>query len=245
VIARCTRAASTPAAAAGRCRSPAESEAFYQRITDELHKAAAEGRLATRAVPPFGMAPCPEDYLPHLPASLGKLFARCWAHVEPKPLEDHLTDVRQLFDTIAHRRPASTEPTAQSAIRSGLWTLCGPILRGVLIGGALLGVVVLFGRRGTPGRGWYFFTASVLGLAGFSRLGLFALIDASVCPADALRYLFPAALLLSALAVWLSGEGLRLFRAPNPARGADCQSALPRSLQSPTNHSNGAVAAGL
>ncbi len=199
------------AAAAGHCKSAADAEAFYRQIAEELHAAAAEGRLRMRAVPPFGVDPCAANYLPHLPASIAKLLAKCWSTDEPPPLADHPTAIREFFDHVAHRRPVPGSPTAQAYVRSWLWSLYGPILSIVLLTGGLLAAVVLL-RRGTPERGWYFLAAAALALAAFSRIGLFALIDASAFPGNAFRYLFPSALLLSLLAVWLSVEGLRLFK---------------------------------
>jgi hypothetical protein len=202
------------AAAAGHCRSTADSEAFYQQVADELRAAADLGKVETRPVLPFGVDPYADNYWPHLPASAAKLWQRCWSPKEPARLEDHPTDIRQFFDAMAHRRLVPPPPTAQARVRSWLWSLYGPLLSGVLLAGGLLFAALLVLRRNTPGRGWYFFIALALGLAGFSRLGLFVLIDASAFPGDALRYLFPAALTLVALAVWLSAEGLLLFFNP-------------------------------
>ncbi len=199
------------AAEAGHCGSAADSEAYYRRIVEELRTAAAKGRLAMRPVLPFGLAPCPEDYLPHLPESVAKLWARCWSGEEPAPLRDHPTEIYRLFDTVAHRRPVPASPTTQSHIRSWLWPVYGPLLKLLLVVGVGICVGMLLLRRGGVRREGYFFVGLILALAGLSRLGLFALIDASICPGDALRYLFPAALSLAVLAVWLSGEGARLL----------------------------------
>jgi hypothetical protein len=195
------------AAEAGHCRSAEESEAFYRKIADELRGAAAEGKLPTRAVLPFSVDPDVALYLPYLPASAAKLWERTWTSTEPPPLHDHPTAIRQFFDQVAHRRAVSPPPTAQARVRSGLWAAYGPVLKVILLGGGLLFAAGLVCRRGSPGFGWFVFTALVLGFAGFSRLALFTLVDASAFPGDALRYLFPAALLLAALATWLSIMG--------------------------------------
>jgi hypothetical protein len=199
------------AAAAGHCRSAADSEAFYRQVADELLAAAAEGKLETRAMLPFGVDPNLEIYLPHLPASTLKLWNRCWSHEEPAPLHEHETAVRQLFDTVAHRRAVPTAPTPQSGARSCLWSVYGPLLNLLLLAGGLLGAAVLARRRRTPGCGWYLFITLALSVAGLSRLGLFALIDASAFPGDLVRYLFPAALSMALLATWLAAEGVRLL----------------------------------
>jgi hypothetical protein len=213
-------------AASGHGRSAADSEAFYRQIADELDAAARDGRLATRAILPFGLNPDTELYVPHVPASAARLLARCWSAEEPPPLKDHPTDIYKLFDAVAHRRSVPAQPTLQSYVRSRLWSLYGPLMSVVLLAGGLIAAAVLMRRSGAAGLPWYFFAAAALGLAGFSRIGLFALIDASTFAADALRYLFPAALLLSLLAAWLAVEGLRLFCAdartaahPNPRCG--------------------------
>jgi hypothetical protein len=200
------------AAAAGLTRSAAESEAFYRRVVEELRSAAAAGTLQTRTVPPFGLDPCSDNYLLHLPASVAKLLARCWSGEEPPPPADHPTAIREFYDAVTHRRPVSPPPTAQAGVRSWLWSVYGPLLNSVLLAGALVAALVLLRRQVIPERGWYFLMAAAVAVAGFSRLGLFALIDASAFPGDALRYLFPAALVLSALAAWLAAEGARLLR---------------------------------
>jgi hypothetical protein len=202
------------AAEAGHCGSAEESEAFYRKIAGELHAAAAEGRLPTRAVLPFSLDPDAANYLPYLPSSAAKLWNRCWTSEEPPALQDHLTDIRQLFDTVAHRRCVPTPPTAQSHVRSWLWLVYGPLLHALLITGGLVFAVVLMLRRNTPGFRWYVFISLVVGITGFSRLGLFTLIDASAFPGDALRYLFPLALTLSVLATWLTAKGLLLLASP-------------------------------
>jgi hypothetical protein len=198
-------------AAAGHCRSAEEAEAFYRQIAEELQTAVRAGTLDSRVVLPAGFDPNPENYLPYLPGSAANLWQRCWSPDEPEPLHDHANDIRQFFDTVANRRPLPAGPTAQADVRSWLWWMYGPVLQVVLLIGALLAALVL--QHDTPGRGWYFFVALALGLAGCSRLGLFALMDASAFPGAQLRYLFPVALAFAALAVWLTAEGLRLLRA--------------------------------
>jgi Dolichyl-phosphate-mannose-protein mannosyltransferase len=198
------------AAAAGHCGSAEEAEAFYGQIVREIEIAVRAGMLDKPVMLPYGVDPSYENYLPYLPASAAKLWQMCWSSNEPPPLTDHAHDVRQLFDAVAHRRPIQPSATAQYYIRSWLWWMYGPVLQGVLFAGALLAALVLGHRR--PGRGWYLFVALAICLAGWSRFGLFALIDASAFPGDRIRYLFPAAVLLSALAVWLVGEGIRVYR---------------------------------
>jgi hypothetical protein len=200
------------AAAAGHCGSAEESEAFYRKMAGELRAAAAEGRLPTRVVLPFSVDPDVANYVPYLSSSAAKLWNRCWSSEEPPALQDHPTGIRQFFDTVAHRRSIPSAPTPQALVRSWLWLVYGPLLQALLFAGGLLFALVLTLRRSTTGYGWYVFTSFLLGLTGFSRLGLFTLIDASAFPGDALRYLFPLALTMAILATWLTAKGLLLLR---------------------------------
>src|SRR5262249_53751922 len=49
---------------------------------------------------------------------------------EPAPVEDHPTDIQQLFDAVAHRRAVPAPPTDQTVVRSWRWLLYGPLLYG-------------------------------------------------------------------------------------------------------------------
>jgi hypothetical protein len=198
------------AAAVGHCHSEEQSEAFYWQIAAELRAAAAAKQLATRVVLPFSVDPNVSVYAGHLPPSAAKLWCRCWTTEEPPPLADHSTDIRQFFDAVAHRRAVAPPPTAQSLVRSWLWAVYGPVFRSVLLVGFLVLLGVLALRQNAAGSGWYVLASLMIGLAGFSRLGLFALIDASAFPGDALRYLFPAALMLAVLGTWLTANGLMI-----------------------------------
>jgi hypothetical protein len=224
------------AAEAGHCGSAEQSEAFYWKIAGELGAAAADGKLPTRVVLPFSVDPDSANYLPHLAGSAAKLWNRCWTSEEPPPLQDHSTDIRQFFDTVANRRAVEPAPTAQGLVRSWLWSMYGPLVRTVLLMGGLLFAAVLILRRNTAGYGWYIFTSLIVGLAAFSRLGLFALIDATAFPGDALRYVFPAALTAAVLATWLTAKGLTLLLSSPREVEEGCR--VERKAQSPATRPN-------
>jgi len=54
------------AAAAGHMASPAEAEAFFRRIADDLEAACRSGQLRCRRSPTSFLHPYPETYLPHV-----------------------------------------------------------------------------------------------------------------------------------------------------------------------------------
>jgi hypothetical protein len=214
------------AAATGHCGSSAQAEAFYRQIAGELRAAAGDGRVPTRLLLPFSVDPDVGNYAPYLPASAAKLWQCCWTTAEPPPLDDHPTAIRQFFDDVAHRRSVTPAP-AQTLVRSWLWALYGPLFCGALLGGGLLFIVVRTLRPRAPGNDWYAVIALIVGVAGFGRLALFTLIDASAFPGDAYRYVFPGALMVAVLGAWLTANGLHLllgaqpctFRAEEPRHG--------------------------
>jgi hypothetical protein len=65
-----------------------------------------------------------------------------------------------------------------------------------------------------------------LAVAGFSRLAMLSVVDAVLWSGDDKRYVFPAALVLSAMVSWLLAEGMRLlFRALPGSRKPEFASA--------------------
>jgi hypothetical protein len=103
------------AAAAGHMGSPAEAEAFFQAIADDLDAACASGELRCRRSFASFLHPYPETYLPHLGRSfrqvLGKAFSPGDLLVWDAPLDTPSTPqrVRRLFDDVANRREALTD----------------------------------------------------------------------------------------------------------------------------------------
>ena len=59
--------------------------------------------------------------------------------------------------------------------------------------------------------GWesYFFVGATFALVGLSRLGMFAVIEASVFPEE--RYVFPVSVVLTLMTIWWLAEGVRIL----------------------------------
>jgi len=107
------------------------------------------------------------------------------------PGAPRVTQVRGLRDSVG------------AVLRRGLWRAHGWIMPGLLyIGVAGLGVVLMLDRAGRSGRALPAALAAVVAGVALARLALFALIDASSYSAGQDRYLFPASVSLSVVAVW-------------------------------------------
>jgi hypothetical protein len=102
------------AAAAGHMASPAEADAFFRRIADDLEAACRSGALRCRRALTSFLHPYPETYLSHLWASLrrvtGKAFTAGDWQVWDAPGDHPRTPprVRRLFDQMAKRREERT-----------------------------------------------------------------------------------------------------------------------------------------
>jgi hypothetical protein len=102
------------AAAAGHMASPAEADAFFRRIADDLEAACRRGALSCRWRPASFLHPYPETYLPHLGVSLRRVAAMAFSAgdwgVWDAPGDHPATPprVRRLFDEMANRRGERT-----------------------------------------------------------------------------------------------------------------------------------------
>jgi len=102
------------AAAAGHMASPAEADAFFRRIADDLEAACRSGALRCRWTPTAFLHPYPETYVPHLWGSLRRVLGtaftagdwRSWDAPGDQP--GTAPRVRQLFDEMANRRADRT-----------------------------------------------------------------------------------------------------------------------------------------
>lgn len=200
------------AAAAGHFESGPASEAFFRQLAAEIRAAAAEGRLPTRPVPPYSFDPCWDNYQCHLLPSFGRVWSACWQAPPPEAYGDspgeHVAD----FDLIARRRAVCSEPQLQARVRNQIAAIYVAVMDNLLLAwSGLVAVLVLFVARRVSGKGLYFLAATALALVGFSRLALFALIEATSFPVSYVEYLFPATVALTALAVWCLAEGVRLL----------------------------------
>jgi hypothetical protein len=220
-------------AAAGHCQSARDAESYYRQVAAELNAAAAAGRLPTRAVPPlpglYLMDPCLETYLPHLLPCWNNLWTICFSGIVPPEGVDQpgFDDPNQqgdnLYDVVAHRRwPVRPHPpTVQAKIRTWISWAFGRVMPTVIVGAAVIAAALLLLRRAVPAWKGYFLVAGALAVVGFARLGLLSIVSASLFPNGPGEYLFPAALVLTALIVWCFAKGLGLFAemlgAPIPA----------------------------
>jgi hypothetical protein len=203
------------AAAAGHYQSARDSEDFYRRIAEEIDAAAAEGRLPTRWVPPFYMDPCFDNYQHKLLPSWRAVWCSTWrsGYGATQPDASEVSaETKALFDRVACRRAITQEqPTAQERMRIWIGTGYGHAMEiAVAVAGLVVAAVLLL-PRAAPGSGEYLLCGAAFAVAGFSRLALFTLIDASSFPGREDAYIFPAALALTIMAVWLLAEGLRLL----------------------------------
>lgn len=201
------------AAAAGHCESARDADAFYRPIADELGAAAADGRLPTRAVPPFGVDPCLRNYASELVPSWRRLWHICWwgeeyAETQPELEQDLPPEVKATFDRAACRRSVTRGLEPQMDVRKAIGRFHNKYTKPILAIAGLVAAAVLLLRRIVPEWGAYLLPLVVLGIAAFSRLALFTLIDASAFPGCDPRYLFPAALALTILAVWGLAAGM-------------------------------------
>lgn len=197
---------------AGQAGPPAE--AFFQRVAAELNAAAADGRLPTRTVMPYGLDPCPEHYLPHLGASWRKLWTNCVRPWPPEKLGDVPGPHVPEFDRIAGRRSIAPAPGGQARVRGWIASAYSAGLEAALLAAALVALVVLLVRRAALGRGPYFLAGAALGVAALARLAMFAVLHAGAYVGVTPHYLFPAALTMTVMAVWLVADGLRLLLRP-------------------------------
>jgi hypothetical protein len=229
------------AAEAGHYRSARETEAYYGRVATELRAAEAEGRLATRWLPPglpWSVNPDIDTYLPKLAPSWRALWYCCWSFQQDlSPMadpEDTPPEVRAVFDRVACRRALlPTGPGAQTRVRD--WISTG-YLHGMeltLAAACLVAGLVFLLCRTAPDWGMYLLPAAALGGYGLARLAVFTVFDASMFPCVDMRYLFPAILSLTIAAVWLLAEGLRLlggaFAKNPPGSAGQPESASPSS----------------
>lgn len=103
------------AAQAGHMRSAPAGDAFFHRIASDLEAACERGDFRCRPVLLTFLHPHPESWLPHLPESLGDVLARIGSAGEKRDrllLADARSvadPVRELFDRVANRGPASAE----------------------------------------------------------------------------------------------------------------------------------------
>jgi hypothetical protein len=208
------------AAAAGHCGTARQAEDFYGRIATELKAAAAQGRLATRWLLPIGgwsLHPDVGVYVHRLWPSWREVWHMCWSYRGdrfPNTDDPELdADTRRLFDEVAGRRRTITAEarSTRATARGWLWVIRENLAE-VLLASAFFvsGVVVWWGREPAEW-GLYLLPAVALGSYGFARLAVFALFDASVFPGTDIRYLLPSAISLTAVAVWLWAEGVRLL----------------------------------
>jgi hypothetical protein len=213
------------AAAAGHCRSACDSETYYRRVADELNTAAAEGRLSIRWVPfttYVGIDPCLDNWLPSLIPSCRKLWSELWkvdttAPGDWRPPVDWHDPVAypgpyaQLMDLVACRRPMSRAPGVQSRIRELMCTGCSEVMYAALASAGLVALAVVLLRRAAPGWGLYLLTGVAFGITGLLQFGLLVVADAALFQTNYPRYMFPAALTFTILAVWLLADGTRLL----------------------------------
>jgi hypothetical protein len=203
------------AAAAGHYKSARDSEDFYRRIAEEIDAATAEGRLATRWVPPSFVDPSFDNYSGRLIPSCRAVWYVCWKSGYGGTQADEAEmspETRALFDHVACRRAIAPEqPTRQARVREWIGAGYVRVMELALAAAGMVAGAVLLLPRAASRWGAYLLPGAALGIAGFSRLGLFALINASAFPTLEDSYLFPAALSLTIMAVWLLVEGLRLL----------------------------------
>jgi hypothetical protein len=203
------------AAAAGHYKSARDSEDFYRRIAEEINTAAAEGRLPTRWVPPSFVDPSFDNYSSRLVPSWRALWWWTWwsGYGQMQPDDPEMSaETKALFDRVARRRAITEEqPTAQERMRIWIGKGYGHVMEIAVAVAGLVAAAVLLLPRAAPGSGGYLLAGGAFAVAGFSRLALFTLIDASAFPGNGDNYLFPAALALTLMAVWLLAEGLRLL----------------------------------
>jgi hypothetical protein len=197
----------------GHYTSGRDSEAFYYRIADEINNAAAAGRVPTRSVPTVWLDPCLDNWLPLIIPNFCWAWGCCWANFDQPPHEDPDAppQVVDEFNEVARRRSVDRSATAQSQIRTWIWQTYEKIMVRALADATLIMVAVLLLRRVAPGWGQYLLTGGALAFVGFSRLGFLTLISASNNTPPEPRYLLPAALGLSIMAIWLLAEGSRLL----------------------------------
>jgi len=102
------------AAAAGHMASPAEADAFFQLIADDLEAACRSGALRCRRTLTSFLHPYPETYLSHLWASVRRVVGTAFTagnwQVWDAPGDHPSTAprVRRLFDRMANRREERT-----------------------------------------------------------------------------------------------------------------------------------------
>jgi hypothetical protein len=173
----------------GHYRDAAAAQDFYRRIANEITAALDDGRLQRR--PAFGGFIDPEIalWLPFLPSSYLVVARAAWPTAPSEVFADDPPAV-EIYNTIAHRRAAVHAPRRalmRQFVRDNYVT--------AWILALLLGLVLVLRK----GAGWSRLQMAIVFLVGFlitSRIGLFAVVDASAWQGNQARYLYPAGLLL-------------------------------------------------
>jgi hypothetical protein len=213
------------ATVAGHGSSARELEAYFGRVAEEIRIAAAAGQLATRWIPPglgWALHPDIQTYASNLVPSWRSLWWWCWSAKVPgevTPDDSVEPEIRALYDRVARRRSFHNQGyVTRAGIRDRISAAYVWIMEMALAASCLVAAGVLL-SPGAATAGWaaYLLPAAAFGLYGFARLEILTLLDASLFSvAGAYRYLFPAPLLLTIMAVWLLAEGLRLLSVTLP-----------------------------
>ena len=201
---------------AGHGNSAADMEAFCSRIAEEIDDACSTGRL--QGLPArLGSFALVWSGLPRVPASLWDVTARLFWRGEPFgprcPQWTARPWIVAVFDSAAHRRPASTpEPTAMAErISSALFRHYGQVV--VALSGLGLLALLVLSRGAAHAEPDRVLNAIVLLLLGTvaARVVLVAVFEATVWPGAEPRALYPVAYLYpSALVVLIAGAVDRL-----------------------------------
>jgi hypothetical protein len=208
------------AAAAGHMASPAQADAFFQRIADDLEAACRSGALRCRWTPTTFLHPYPETYVSHLWGSLRRVLRTAFSAGgrqfwdAPGDAPGTPPRVRNLFDEMANRRADRTgsggqEDGLRRAVRVALWAAhpffyAAVSALGLLAAGALL-LPFRRDRFADLVFGVFLTLAALVAL----RFAMLALVDASSFPARSSRYVYPAVSLYGCAVLLLIEQGVR------------------------------------
>jgi hypothetical protein len=208
------------AAAAGAFGSARESQAFFEKLAQEIADACDSGALTCKVKLPSAIQPLTRITVPNFVGAFARLSASilgskaAFAHYNDPP--NISPEYRAEFTDVAVEVPMTPEAGAAQAsdyaahsweyqILAILYTTFFPAL--ALLGLGLL-LLLLASRRGRRSMGPLGALAVALLIGSVARIALISIVDAADYDADQPRYLYPAYTLLLAFGLVALIQGL-------------------------------------
>jgi len=174
---------------AGHFRTAAAAQAYFDRITLDIRAAEADGRLSKRFTLGGFLDPAFMVWAPLLPQSLRVVSAAAWATAPGEAFKE-AAQTADLYTRVTNRKVRAIDP-ARERLRHILTSWYVPAWLTLLL--AALAASML------RSDGWsdlHKVTIAIVALLILSRIGLFAVIDASAWQGNQTRYLFPVGTLV-------------------------------------------------